>query len=1008
MFDSRKLAFVLSAMLVAGAGLYGCEEEQDWGPITDNSSGSNGNGSGNGNGNGSGNGGASADDGTPANPQNAKKECQDAASCMTNPECSTKDGIAACLCATVSERCMFDASCHGIGSCKYDCGMANVFMLDGEEIPTCKMAVCAGKADCPDRLSPDGDADRDGILNGDESGCLDPMNPDTDGDNIPDGMEDINHNGKYEPGLGETDPCDRNSADNSNVSSLKAATCTADKMLNGKMVNLEKLRVVEFSDATYASVIEGDKPFTSFDHNTYDVVGFFGTAEATTGNRILKGAVGEGNYIEEANFKSSVPLASWSKSGIYDKSLQRIPDHTVDRYKLTIYMDEGDTLESLRNDITTELFNGVAEVAGSGSTKCADNKAIMYLARSTYSSTSGAPVRLYSGAISCRDTVTNPELVAAANVMDDTISGTLVAPTGREVGSANGYTGFKDFVCQAEAFGDSQGAVDFIWVIDNSGSMKDEIDNLTKTVDLFTERLGNSGIDYRLAVTTTDAYLLDEQGEFDDTTKLYKYNNKGNSVTYMPYDKTRGYCSEYTAYFNGLGIHTTKPQYPCMLDEYNLDQFKINVSKFVEGNSSTSVCPEGNTCGKGYEDGLKSAMLALERLYLDVTGEKPADYTDEWWNEFQQIKVNVAYQNYCLYYGQGFDGCTVDKLGTDVCRQDMMDSCMLRKDALKYIIFVSDEESRQFKEEGIESPHKDNLNGCLTGYELTSTADVYSMFMGMYTGEQKCNPKMSDFVTHLENALKDSGSASTLEDMTLEEIKASNAGKDTDEDGVGEGGYYEMISYYMDQMRKYGGSQSVVAFALVGDAGQENGRSGFCKELAVCKPADCTEYYEGKTPDPTKDVIDSSICKTCSNWDHNNAGATYGANYGLSYIHLARFLSTVYTDTNGEIKTDGKEGGYGSICNNDYTVTVDNIFADVVGRVAAHPLKGYPIASTITVSATINGKVVPLTRGANEKGWRYDASQNAIIFSFGGKDSDKPKGDDYIAISYVIWSEVEG
>jgi YD repeat-containing protein len=35
-----------------------------------------------------------------------------------------------------------------------------------------------------------------------------PLNPDTDGDGINDGDEDINHNGKYEPELGETDPFD--------------------------------------------------------------------------------------------------------------------------------------------------------------------------------------------------------------------------------------------------------------------------------------------------------------------------------------------------------------------------------------------------------------------------------------------------------------------------------------------------------------------------------------------------------------------------------------------------------------------------------------------------------------------------------------------------------------------------------------------------------------------------------------------------------------------------------
>ena len=206
-----------------------------------------------------------------------------------------------------------------------------------------------------------------------------------------------------------------------------------------------------------------------------------------------------------------------------------------------------------------------------------------------------------------------------------------------------------------------------------------------------------------------------------------------------------------------------------------------------------------------------------------------------------------------------------------------------------------------------------------------------------------------------------------------------------------------MLSYYMQQYRKYAGTQSIVAFSLVGDAGLSNG--GFCRVLAICPDGKCEEKHE------------DGSCLKCGpedkDWNYNDGSAKTGANHGLSYIHLARFLSTVYNDENGVQKDDGKEGGYGSICNSNYDISVNSIFEDVVGRVAAHPLKGYPVASTIRVAAIINGKAVELKRGDSRQGWRYDASQNAIIFMF-GNGAKKPTAKDAIAISYVVWKVAEG
>ena len=47
----------------------------------------------------------------------------------------------------------------------------------------------------------------------DPSTTTDPLDEDTDGDGVNDGYEDLNHNGKYEPDLNETDPNKRDDGD---------------------------------------------------------------------------------------------------------------------------------------------------------------------------------------------------------------------------------------------------------------------------------------------------------------------------------------------------------------------------------------------------------------------------------------------------------------------------------------------------------------------------------------------------------------------------------------------------------------------------------------------------------------------------------------------------------------------------------------------------------------------------------------------------------------------------
>ncbi|WP_269619986.1 vWA domain-containing protein [Zhongshania sp. BJYM1] len=82
--------------------------------------------------------------------------------------------------------------------------------------------------------------------------------------------------------------------------------------------------------------------------------------------------------------------------------------------------------------------------------------------------------------------------------------------SGVAVTSARGAT---SFVAASQSFTqveDANNAADILWVIDNSGSMSEEQENLGNGIDQFFDSLNAAGLDFRLAVTTTDGSDCEE------------------------------------------------------------------------------------------------------------------------------------------------------------------------------------------------------------------------------------------------------------------------------------------------------------------------------------------------------------------------------------------------------------------------------------------------------------------------------------------------------------------
>ena len=1002
MYNNRKWAILIGSMLLAGLSVYGCGEKEDGG----------GGGGGNNN---------TVD--CEANPNDPKcigdfdKECTNPDSCLDNEACKSGDGAKACKCVTDMRECHSNPACQNIAdACKYECG--------GE---ACGYPVCQNDKKCQNACNPDGtglnpndDWDHDGIPNSKELDCgYNPCKADSDDDGIPDGTEDLNQDCTIQAEFGETDPNTSNKEGSNAIS-------PAEALARGEVCTMEQMKGESDSMGIGFAYVKPSiaAGISSFDYNgksgsaesdysviSFDAVGTNGNTEIaglfvrnidsdTAIDSFLSKALQQGDdkisYIAESKFTAGVPAKSWLERGSYDKEhLQVVPDHVVDRYKYRVTMGDH-SLEAVRAMIAKKY--GLSDISETRTTNCANGVAFMYVARSH--NITGYDNAIFSIGLSCAESMADSGSGASLR-MDDIISGTLVSTDKLKVETT--------FVCQTEKYGASTGAVDFLWVVDNSGSMADELDNVAATAKAFLQRLKTSGINYRLAVTATDAYTLDEwpYGYMADTS-FKASNDRVNSFSYYEPSGTINGSGKFEQLGYGrcsMGQKTVSPN-----NDSN-DNFSTKVSTWNSCNSDNG--PTKNICGYGLEDGLKSGLVALQRLYASKSHSEATD----------------AEKNICDLKLKYTCGKNVNDVDVEAC-DPYSDYCELRDNALKYVIFVSDEETRQFKENaivqdtipanqhnlvGVKEIHN-NYKGCYNGYKVNLVEDSDAIGAETYdvrTGPiYEVNEDASDGKWLIDDPASACNTVIKTEELTgsdipsekrlTEDIESLEDLKKINKD------YYNVLMYYMQEYQKFAGEGGIAAFALVGDAGLKAG--GACKKLMICKKQ-CIVNGEVKQGQEVG-------CDDCRDGDSeggwaNDPTATEGANYGIGYIHFAKFLSTLTEDHSN----NGQAGGYGSICNSTFETTVEAIFRDVQGRVSSHPLKGYPVSSSIRVSITKGGgdSVIELKRGVTkegEMGWNYDASQNAIVFSgvtecgaAGGTNCVNPTTD-YIAIAYNIWSSI--
>lgn len=354
-----------------------------------------------------------------------------------------------------------------------------------------------------DFLNPD--TDGDGIPDGAEvdSGCMNPRSEDTDGDGIPDGVEDANEDGaigtcpnrQYDPSCaqGESDPCSTDTdgdgtPDNDEVQYLD---CRPEDTQN-----LTQPQLVTSSAGDYQLAVPTGV-------NTAQVTGISsGQAHAfnDTANRFagfITKLPTNVSSAEDARDRVFGQVASLYAGSVQRATGRRMTTH--DGYSAVvnsvIELSGVTATATARDAILGQLAGGSPSHSLSGTFPGASSSDPLLFVYEVLERSSGYIV---SAAV-VRESDYNDDTAATGYLVDDVTGGAAIAQTSETLTDQ----------CVSYRV-DTTPKVDFIWVIDGSGSMSEEIAQVRQFADEFVQILQQSNLDWRLGVTTGTCENIDQ------------------------------------------------------------------------------------------------------------------------------------------------------------------------------------------------------------------------------------------------------------------------------------------------------------------------------------------------------------------------------------------------------------------------------------------------------------------------------------------------------------------
>ncbi|MBI5543847.1 MAG: hypothetical protein HY901_08180, partial [Deltaproteobacteria bacterium] len=397
---------------------------------------------------------------------------------------------------TVTDPTRVDTDCDGL--------------RDGVEDADRDGQVDAAETD-PSDPDTDGDALNDGLESGvttnpDPANCpgfqadanpattTDPRNPDSDGDQVWDGTEDSNQNGAVESSEGELDP--GNAGDVTAPDFQACAQGTSPGTFQLKPIQIIPVPGRN-ADVTFAVSPDFDAANTttlSLSGENRGVMLFDPTLQvAAFAFKITPGLDGADVSAQLQTLEGLMAGAGTLGSKfvqVFDTWDPPLPA-TAFRAAQAQYTwtDNGDdTVGKAANDLVEAMLPGVGSLlpgAAFGSETGEFRLKLELIRRS-------ANPNVVVGALT-RDTDASPITEARSFRLDDITNGSAVAQYGDTTGVQCDRMTVQPY-----------SPIDFVWVVDNSGSMSNEQDAVATAAAQMASQLGNTTVAWRIAVITTD------------------------------------------------------------------------------------------------------------------------------------------------------------------------------------------------------------------------------------------------------------------------------------------------------------------------------------------------------------------------------------------------------------------------------------------------------------------------------------------------------------------------
>ncbi len=344
------------------------------------------------------------------------------------------------------------------------------------------------------------DTDNDGILDGPEiaSGCMDPTDEDTDGDTLPDNVEDFNQDGMIGTcpnnvwmqacSQGESDPCSADTDGDGTPDSdeVQYLGCrpedTASLMDPQLVVNMAGDYKLALETGVSVGAISGAQAH-AFNDAANDYAGFIATSNlpggATTADAIAQYVFNEISAV--------YPGASQRSSG------RRIVTHDGFNASAGAVVELNGSLNpvTVRNDIASRVTTATNVNPGLGGSFSAGPTLVVYevvLRNNSY---------VLSLAVVNQTSYENDSLATGYRV-DDITGGSAIAKATELL---------EDECVSYRVIARPQ--IDFIWVLDGSGSMSEEIGQVKAFASQFVNILQMSNIDWRIGVTSGTCWNID-------------------------------------------------------------------------------------------------------------------------------------------------------------------------------------------------------------------------------------------------------------------------------------------------------------------------------------------------------------------------------------------------------------------------------------------------------------------------------------------------------------------